>query len=531
MKMKLKKFISFSLIILIIAACVPPPEAPKILISLVVDGRELVYEYTVAVTVGEFLRDAEVEIGDLDRVNPPPFTQISDGMRVTVVRVREERECKQEEIPYSERTLLFEGLQPGEERLGQAGQNGIQEICYRVYIEDGIGRDPVQISQTVLVEPIDEVVYVGPTGELEPVPIIGTLAYISNRNAWIMRDSTTTKRPLTTTGDLDPRIFSLSADGRKLLFARDTLRNDGSDTFFNQLWLITDTTQDREPIQLIPGDVLYAEWIPNSEDTISYSTGEGREAAPGWQAFNDLWLMRLDPATGEAVNVRQVIEPSSGGLYGWWGTGFQWSPDGEKLAWVRADSIGLVDLETGELENPVFNYPLFRTFQDWSWRSNVSWSPDSNLLAATVHGEPVGSEPPESSPAFNIAVADAEGSFQADIVEGAGIWSAPVYSPILNKPESEFPEGYLAYLRARDPGNSVNGEYDLIVADRDGSNGSKIFPPNEQPGLGAQQMAWSPDGRQLAFIYQGNLWIIDVESETTHQLTLDGGASKPVWTR
>jgi resuscitation-promoting factor RpfB len=514
----------------VVAGCSPTPEAPAMLVSLVVDGRELVYEYAVPVTVGEFLRDAEIELGEQDRVNPPEFTQINDGMRVTVVRVREERECEQQEIPYSERTVLFEGLQAGEERLGQAGQNGVQEICYRVYIEDNIRRDPIQISQTILVEPQDEVIYVGPTGELEPVPIIGTLAYISNRNAWIMRDSSTTKRPLTTTGDLDPRIFSLTSDGRKLLFARDTLNDEGNETFFNQLWVLTDTTQDREPIQLIPGDVLYAEWVPGTQNTLSYSTGEGREAAPGWQAFNDLWLMRLDPDTAEALSIDEVIEPSSGGLYGWWGTSYYWSPDGQRLAWVRADSIGLVNLETGELATPLFNYALFRTFQDWSWRSDVSWSPDGNLLAATVHGRPVGSEPAESSPAFHVAIADTEGNFTADIVEGAGIWAAPAYSPILNG-DTEFPQGYLAYLRARDPGNSVNGEYDLIVADRDGSNARKIFPDDGQTGLTAQRLAWSPDGRQLAFTYQGNLWIIDVESGVTHQLTLDGGASKPIWTR
>ncbi|MBC7811870.1 MAG: DPP IV N-terminal domain-containing protein, partial [Burkholderiales bacterium] len=42
---------------------------------------------------------------------------------------------------------------------------------------------------------------------------------------------------------------------------------------------------------------------------------------------------------------------------------------------------------------------------------------------------------------------------------------------------------------------------------------------------------WSPDGQQIAFIYQGNLWIIDIGSEVAHQLTLDGGASRPVWTQ
>ena len=51
----------------------------------------------------------------------------------------------------------------------------------------------------------------------------------------------------------------------------------------------------------------------------------------------------------------------------------------------------------------------------------------------------------------------------------------------------------------------------------------------------------SPDGRQVVFTRssvdltkdqtQGNLWIVDVETKLANQLTLDGGASRPIWTR
>jgi resuscitation-promoting factor RpfB len=372
------------------------------------------------------------------------------------------------------------------------------------------------------------VIYVGPTGELDPIPITGTLAYISNRNAWIMRGSSTTKRPLTTTSDLDERVFRLALNGQKLLFTRETPVGE-RDTFFNQLWLITNTAEEVNPVQLVPGNILYADWVPGRDNTISYSTAESRpNVSPGWNALNDLWLMRLDPLSGEALNVDQLVEPSSGGLYGWWGTQYQWSQGGEQLAWIRADSIGLVNLETGSF-NTLLTYPVLSTSGDWSWRATVSWSPDNALLATTVHGAPVGSELPQTSPAFNVAVTDMTGSFQAEIVESAGIWAAPHYSPIITT--GEFPRGYLAYLRAREPFNSITGEYDLVVADRDGSNARVVFPDEGQAGLDAQEFVWSPDGRQIAFIYLGNLWIIDVETAIAHQLTLDGGASSPHWTQ
>lgn len=519
------------MVITAIAGCIPEDNTPRLIVSLVADGRERTFEYTVPVTVGEFLGDAELEVGELDRVNPPEFTQITDGMRVTVVRVTQEVECEEEEIPFRQRTVPNEGLEAGEERLGQAGQAGTEQICYRVNIEDGVRRDSVEIGREILVEPQDEVVYVGPTGEVDPIPVEGTLAYINNGNAWVIRGSTTAKRPLTTNGDVDGRAFELAPDGERLLFTRQSLPGSG-DGFFNQLYIINNTAStNAEPVALVPGNVLYAEWIPGVNNTISYSTGEPRAAAPGWQALNDLWTMRIDPRSGDSLSVDQVLEPSSGGLYGWWGTQYEWSRDGSQLAWVRADSIGLVDLASGELTT-LIEYPVFNTFQPWSWRATISWSPDNQLLLTTVHGLPIGSEPPETSPAFHVAVTDTAGSFNAEIFRNAGIWASPQYSPLLNT-GSEFPEGRMAYLRCRDFPNCVNptAEYDLIVADRDGSNTRVVFPEDGQRGLSAQDFAWSPDGQQIALIYLGNLWIVDVDTAVASQLTIDGGASQPRWAR
>jgi hypothetical protein len=527
----MKKWLLLLLMTLVLGACAPEPDAPEILVTLLADGVERTFSYTLPVTVEEFLSDAEVELGELDQVNPLPYTQISDGMRITIVRVQEELDCEETPLPFARRTVPNEGLQPGEERLGQAGQNGVEEICYRVFIRDGARQEPVEISRTVIASPQDEVVYVGPSGELVPVPINGTLAYLSNRNIWVMRGSSSTKRLLTTTGDADGRVFALSADGRRLLFTRETFGGT-RETTFNRLWLIDDTSREApEPLQLIPTNILYADWVPGAADMISYSTGEPRDAAPGWQAFNDLWIMRIDPQTGEAINAEEVIEQSSGGLYGWWGTGYQWSRDGEALAWIRADSIGLVDLENGELL-PLLDYPVYNTRQPWSWRATVSWSPENDLLLTTVHGQPIGSEPPETSPAFHVAVTDAAGTFSTELFENAGIWAVPKFSPLLTEPGSEFPQGYLAFLQCRDFPNcfSDNSEYDLIITDRDGSNPRQVFPEVGQPGITQRDFNWSPDGRQIAFIYQGNLWLVDVNSLIANQLTLDGGASQPVWT-
>ncbi|MBE0691069.1 MAG: PD40 domain-containing protein, partial [Anaerolineae bacterium] len=303
--------------------------------------------------------------------------------------------------------------------------------------------------------------------------------------------------------------------------------------FSNRLYLIADTDGDAEPIELPLTNVLYAEWVPGRENTIAYSTAEPRSTPPGWQAYNDLWLVRVDPASGEVISPERVVENNSGGFAGWWGTEFSWSPDGTQLAYARANGIGLIDLESGAFE-PLVSYTPFNSPQSWSWRANISWSADDQLLLTTVHGSPIGSEPPETSPAFHIAVADVTGEFTVDIAENAGIWSTPKYSPSVTDEEGVAISESIAYLRARSINNSISAsaEYDLVVADRDGSNARVVFPTTSaQPGLRAREFAWSPDGSSISFVYQGSLWLVDVESGNANQLTLDNGAARPVWTR
>jgi resuscitation-promoting factor RpfB len=529
----MRRHLYLAVLILLLAACAQnTQQQSRLIVSLLVDGRERTFEYPTPITVGEFLRDAEVTLGEIDDVNPPTFTQIADGMRVTVVRVSQEEECDEEVVPYRRQTSPYEGLRAGEERIARQGQNGVTQICYTVEIRDGARAGRTETSRTVLTAPEDEIVYVGPAGELDAVSIVGTLAYVNNGNAWVMAGSSITRRNLTNSSDVDGRVFSLSPDGRRLLISRREEMPEGGG-FANRLYLISNTNDNADPIPLQPSNILDAVWVPGMDDTIAYTTAESRSGPPGWQAYNDLWLMRIDPNTGEPLSVEEIVESNNGGVAGWWGTSYVWSPDGSQLAFSRANGIGLVDLASGQFR-PLLEYTPFSSPASWSWRAHISWSADSSLLLTTVHGAPIGSEPPEASPAFHIAVTSATGEFSAEIGTNAGIWSHPEYAPPVRDDAGELLPGMIAYLRARNLNNSISetAEYDLVVADRDGSNDRVVFPATpEQPGLTSREFAWSPDVRSIAFTYQGSLWIVDVESAVASQLTLDGGASRPVWTR
>jgi Tol biopolymer transport system component len=94
--------------------------------------------------------------------------------------------------------------------------------------------------------------------------------------------------------------------------------------------------------------------------------------------------------------------------------------------------------------------------------------------------------------------------------------------------------GLLAFLQSTNPLDSVSSRYQLIVMDRDGSNRRLIYPADDQPGLSPGDLdykgfVWSPDGRQIALIYQGNLFLVDVVTGLAQQITQDGQAGSPRW--
>ncbi len=69
------------------------------------------------------------------------------------------------------------------------------------------------------------------------------------------------------------------------------------------------------------------------------------------------------------------------------------------------------------------------------------------------------------------------------------------------------------------------------MADRDGSNKTKLFPLHEEAGLETPQIAWSPQGDELALVRDGDLYLLSLSSGALRQLTADAGSSHPQWKR
>ena len=520
-------------IALAVAGCRPAQEETSIDVTVVVDGREETYGFARDLSVDQVLDSANIELGPRDRISHPLVSRVSDGMLITIRRVSEKRVCIQQEVAFERRYVLHESIKPAVQQLAQTGVTGIEEACYRVTLEDKIEVEQILLADPTIVQaPIHEIIYTGPVERAEPVAITGRLSYINHGNPWTIEGNTVNKRQLADHYQLDSLVYDQSEDGSWLLFTAET---ESTDDFFNELWILG-MEEDRQPLRVTPTDVLYAEWRPRAGNAIAYSTGERSNEAPGWKALNNLWLMTVDLDSGRTLTIDEALPESAGGLYGWWGTHFAWSPYGDQMAWTRPDGFGLVDLER-KRRATLAEYAVFHSATSWIWLSTISWSFDNQLIASIVHGAPVGDEPAETSPVFDLTVSSADGRIKVAVRRAAGMWASPKYSPDYSSDTAEQREGYLAWLQAREPDNSGNSEYDLIVADRDGSNQRILFPApgkagilKRDLGLTANDFAWSPDARMIALIYQGNLWLVDVTTRATYQVSFDGASSNPVWT-
>jgi resuscitation-promoting factor RpfB len=489
--------------------------APQRQVALQVDhNRRLVR--TAGRTVRDVLVEQRVELGKLDRVEPDLWEELRGNVTIVVTRVEEPTQVDRVEIPFERRTVRNRALPAGESRLIQPGQNGLEEVVYRVTREDGAEVRRKEVQRRVIRQAMDEILMVSSAGQAPSVPVTGTVAYVSSGNAWLMRRNSGAARPLTTSGDLDQRVFSLSPDGARLMFSRGVA--EGPPTPLNTVWVISTTVLSEAPISTTVEGAIYAEWLPDG-DSFVYSTAERIAGAPGWKARNDLRVFSLT-----AMRDVRKFSGRADDLYSWWGSNYALSPDGARVAYGSAQQVGVIDLKTGKRQ-AVLDFPVYRTYSEWVWVPTVSWSPDGRLLVATVHGVQPNTEP-EDSPVFDLWAVrmDSDPVVKIRLKSDVGMWAMPEWSPL----GSAFSP--IAYGQAREPGSSQNSQYDLYVMDSDGSNARAAFKAGVN-GVRVPQVSWAPESDQLLFVRDGDIYLFDAASGSAHQLTDDGYSGSPRWSK
>ena len=518
----------FRLVTVLLAAALlvscrsPQVTGADITISITADGESRTVTVPAGSTVTQALQSAGINMGSSDRVDPAPYTVLGDGNSITLTRVEELFETEEQIVPFERQVVRNESLPEGETRLVQAGVNGLEELTYRRVLENDVEISRAVVKSVILQEAVPEIMMVGAQSSFAPLPIPGRLVYLAGGNAWSIDTSTANRTALVTTGDLDGRIFELSPNGSYLVFTRKSTKP--ADQEINTLWAVR--TDGSKPFSTgISNVVHFAEWIPGT-NSIAYSTVEPRATAPGWQANND--LHRYSVTTGARA---RILEASSGGIYGWWGMTFAFSPEG-RLAYARPDGIGLVDLD-GKYLKPLLEITPLNTHSDWAWLPALGWGADGKTLYFVSHAPPPSLVSEEDSPFFDINAILLDNNTTVPIAQQTGMFAYPSISALQSS--SVERQYQVAYLQAIFPEQSETSRYRVVVMDRDGSNRRTIFPANDAPGLEPQTLAWAPDvlegqaGDFLALSYQGNLWLVDSGNGQAYQVTGDGLVTRIDW--
>lgn len=514
------------LLLIILSSCTQADDVTKeISITIYCDNSEKIIDVPVGSTVQMVLEKSGIEIGNLDEVDPPSYTILSKPTDISVKRIREEFKVEESIIPFTRQTVRNESLPEGQELLIQPGINGVQQITYRQVIENDLELSRTLIKSVTIAEAKPEIVMVGVQTPFMAVPLQGVIAYLSAGNAWLMEDNTGNRRPLVTTGDLDGRVFSLSPDRRWLLFTRKSDKDPAER--INTLWAIDIQQQKPEMVYLNGKNIIhFADWLPNTKWMVAYSTVEPRSTPPGWQANNDLIKLAIDEE-GKVIQITELIPASSGGIYGWWGTNYSWSPDGKRIAYARPDSVGLVDLSNKTLV-PLLDIIPLQTRSDWAWIPGIGWSTDHRVLYTTIHAPKSGLSSDEISPLFDLVAIIPEINLSIPLASQSGMFAYPVPYP-----NDSGQRNQVAYLQAVFPEQSESSRYRLIIMDRDGSNRNVVFPTEGKPGLSPQKIVWEPVENNTQFglgvIYEDNLWIIRPENGEIQQITGDSSISRIDW--
>jgi len=510
------------------AGCVSPRVTQgSITVQIQSDGKSHSVQVPAGTTVQEALQQAGIIASNQDLTDPPPYTVLIDQSEISVTRVKEGFEVNDVVIPFERKTVRNESLPEGETLLIQPGINGLQEITYRRVFHDGVEVSNQEFKTSIVREAIPEIVMVGVQAPFSAAPIPGRLVYLTAGNAWLMDGSTGNRRPVVTSSDLDGYVFSLSPDGEWLLYTRKPV--EPTEDTINSLWVVKIGDTPGQPIDLKASNIVhYAGWVPNSPLTIAYSTVEPRSTSPGWQANNNLILQTFS-SSGFLPKAKTIIDANSGGIYGWWGTNFSWSPQGTFLSYSRPDGVGFVDLSSGEL-SPLLEITPYQTHSTWAWIPGIAWAPDASVLFTSNHLPSTGVETTEESPIFDLTAIPLEEGPVISLSPQTGMFVYPKPSPLLE--DGNF---LVAYLQAVFPETSDTSKYRLMVMDQDGSNPRMLFPAEDSPGFDLpKEVIWSPDlgpaGELfLAVIYQGNIWLVDALGKPAQQITGDGSITRVDW--
>ncbi|MFB6707026.1 ubiquitin-like domain-containing protein [Streptomyces sp. NPDC056333] len=129
-------------------------------LTFMADGRERTVR-TNAATVREAVAEAGITLHGEDTTSVDPHSFPRDGQTVSVMRITDSREVREEPIPYAEQRSGDGSLPAGTEVVEREGRPGARRITYGVRTVNGVRQRPRALDAEVVRMPVDRIVRVG----------------------------------------------------------------------------------------------------------------------------------------------------------------------------------------------------------------------------------------------------------------------------------------------------------------------------------------------------------------------------------
>jgi Tol biopolymer transport system component len=186
------------------------------------------------------------------------------------------------------------------------------------------------------------------------------------------------------------------------------------------------------------------------------------------------------------------------------------SPDGKKLAFVSKRSIWVVPVQ-GKVSPDIAGEPVTLPGTEGAWRWGMSWSADGKWIAYNIL---------RNNRANEIHVISSTGGEPKKITV-----SGNRGNHVLNYRLSLSPDGkVLAFTSKEEDGTNKPQETSIYTIPVDGGIAKRLTAP------GTREPAFSPDGKKIAYVKEGRLWVIPASGGTPVLCSDQPGSGRgPVW--
>lgn len=117
--------------------------------------------FTLGDTVESALKEADILIGDNDRIEPGLNAPLTNEMQVSVIRVEEKLVSQQVQMDFTNEVKKNENLAKGLVNVIQKGQHGEKHVTIKVVYEDGKEVSKQIVGEKVIKKPINGIIEEG----------------------------------------------------------------------------------------------------------------------------------------------------------------------------------------------------------------------------------------------------------------------------------------------------------------------------------------------------------------------------------